>query len=475
MKSSTVRLWLTLCVGGLLAPLAPNLAQAQTRCTDDLNGNRAATSSKAAKGGALAPRPAGEPSQAEPPLDPLSQLQVIAREASRRSHAVGAARLLAEAARADVEEAQAGYWPTVGVSASFGGGSTEVDGRVTSQGKQAAVNLSVSAPVWDNGRVRQMTDYREKLASVARYGAAITSETVVLEAVTAALERNRYRLQAQVYQQYMRKMSCLVEALEGIVAEDRGRASELIQARKTQAQTELQRDQALAQSRQIEIRLRRLIGDNVLPGDGITIPLASVPEIGEINRQIEMSNEARQLRTQAEAMESYTRAVVAGQRPQLNWNLGRSQGTQGGAAVASWQAGVTVSYSLFNGFSDAAAQQAAMKRAEAARRQLDELLTGKFARTAEMYDTASSAFDRARRYVDVLRDSEKVRNFTFQQWSQLGRRSLFDVMSSESDHFNLRIAYVNALHDGYLASAQLRSLGNGLSQWLVPEMVQLTQ
>jgi len=112
-----------------------------------------------------------------------------------------------------------------------------------------------------------------------------------------------------------------------------------------------------------------------------------------------------------------------------------------------------------------------MKRAEAARRQLDDLLIGKFARTAEMYETASSAFDRARRYVDVLRDSEKVRNFTFQQWSQLGRRSLFDVMSSESDHFNLRIAYVNALHDGYLASAQLRSLGSGLSVWLVPDMV----
>ena len=71
----------------------------------------------------------------------------------------------------------------------------------------------------------------------------------------------------------------------------------------------------------------------------------------------------------------------------------------------------------------------------------------------------------------VLRDSERLRDATLQQWQQLGRRSLFDVMSAESDHFNLRIAYVNALHDGYQASAQLRSLGSGLTAWLTPHLV----
>jgi adhesin transport system outer membrane protein len=43
---------------------------------------------------------------------------------------------------------------------------------------------------------------------------------------------------------------------------------------------------------------------------------------------------------------------------------------------------------------------------------------------------------------------------------------LFDVMSAEGDHFNLRVMYVNALHDGYQANAQLRSIGGGLVQWL---------
>ena len=77
-----------------------------------------------------------------------------------------------------------------------------------------------------------------------------------------------------------------------------------------------------------------------------------------------------------------------------------------------------------------------------------------------------SAFDRVRRTGEVLRDSERVRNFTLQQWQQLGRRSLFDVMAAESDHYNLRVAYVNALHDGQQMNTILVSLGQGVIGWL---------
>jgi len=73
-----------------------------------------------------------------------------------------------------------------------------------------------------------------------------------------------------------------------------------------------------------------------------------------------------------------------------------------------------------------------------------------------------SSFDRARRTVDILRDSDRVRNFTLQQWQQLGRRSLFDVMAAEGDHYGLRVAYVNALYDGQQSTALLWSLGLGV-------------
>jgi outer membrane protein, adhesin transport system len=59
-----------------------------------------------------------------------------------------------------------------------------------------------------------------------------------------------------------------------------------------------------------------------------------------------------------------------------------------------------------------------------------------------------------------------VRNFTLQQWQQLGKRSLFDVISAESEHFNTRVNYVNALHDAQQLNANLLSLGRGVIDWL---------
>jgi outer membrane protein, adhesin transport system len=125
-----------------------------------------------------------------------------------------------------------------------------------------------------------------------------------------------------------------------------------------------------------------------------------------------------------------------------------------------------VSYNVFNGGADQAASMAAHKRAEASRQQLEEFTRTLNNKVSEVFDVASSAQDRAKQYVDILKDSDRLRMSTFQQWSQLGKRSLFDVMSAESDHFNLRISYVNALHDGYQANAQLRALGGNLTSWL---------
>jgi hypothetical protein len=45
-------------------------------------------------------------------------------------------------------------------------------------------------------------------------------------------------------------------------------------------------------------------------------------------------------------------------------------------------------------------------------------------------------------------------------------------MSSEAAHYQQRISYINALHDGFSASAQARAAGAGLLPWIAPELVQ---
>jgi len=64
----------------------------------------------------------------------------------------------------------------------------------------------------------------------------------------------------------------------------------------------------------------------------------------------------------------------------------------------------------------------------------------------------------------VLADSQRVRDDTQMMWQQLGRRSLFDVMSAEGDHYTLRVAYADALHDSQQSVALLWSLAGGVTQ-----------
>ena len=399
-------------------------------------------------------------------LDPMDQLKMVAQEAIKRSSAVGASKWLADAASFDLDQTNAGRYPTVSLNGAAYTGSTQVSGVTTSQGRQASVGISAGASLYDGGRLKSLIEWRKDLEKAAKESWRASQEAVVLEAVTTVLERNRYRMQAMVYQQNARKMACLVEALESIVAEDRGRTSELVQVRKNQAQAELSRDSATAQSRQIELKLRRLLGDQFMAGEAISGPLSMTPDLGELHRLLEQTPEAQQIKIQAESQEEYAQALNKGQGPQVNWSVAKTQGNTRNYNSSAWQAGISVTYALFDAGAEKAGIKAALARAEASRQQYADFVANRTERIASVHDNAKTSFDRAKRYVDILRDSDLIRNFTFQQWSQLGRRSLFDLMSAEGDHFGIRIAYVNSLYDGYEANTQLRSMGGGLTSWL---------
>jgi outer membrane protein, adhesin transport system len=406
------------------------------------------------------------PQQAQP----RDTLRLMVAEALSRSHQVGAAKLMAEAAQDDIREAQAGKAIQASVGAGVGpGGSSSLAGTETSA-LQVRGNINVGQLLYDGGRVDRLTDWRTQLAESARHGALNVQEQLALNTVSLALERSRFRQQVVVYGQYVRKMACIVEALETIVRADRGRASELVQARKSMQQAEMAQAQAQSQARQVEVRLRRLVGDGLPGTEGMAAVLLAVAPVEELVAGVERSAEVAALAAQATAMNRLAEAIAAGRNPQLSWTVTGSQalssgGSRGNTRNGSFAIGLALNVPLAAP-SIAPASEAARKRARAAELQRAELLEQRRFRVAEVHEQTSASFDRARRVGAVLRDSQQVRNFTLQQWQQLGRRSLFDVMGAEAEHYNLRIAYVNALHDGQQLNANLLSLGRGLNEWL---------
>jgi len=414
--------------------------------------------------------PADPASAPMAPADPRTVLQTLVRDALERSHAVGAASMMAAAAQSDIEEAAAAQRIQASLTTGLGpGGSKTLAGTETSD-MQLRASLNVSQLLYDGGRVDRLTDWRTQLAESARQGHLSASEQLAMTTVSLALERSRYRQHVVVYGQYVRKMGCLLEALETIVQTDRGRASELVQAHKNLQQAELAQSQAQSQARQVEVRLRRLVGDGLPSAQGLSSLFLQVPPLEQLIPEVEQSSDIAGLTAQAQAADRYAQAVAAGGKPQVSWTVSGSSslgkgGSVGSTRNGSYAVGVAVTIPLLNPGVDAASDSA-RKRARAAELQRAEALEARRFRAAEVHEQTLASFDRARRTAEVLRDSEQVRNSTLQQWQQLGRRSLFDVMGAESEHYNLRIAYVNALHDGQQLNANLQTLGRGVREWL---------
>ncbi|MBL8289145.1 MAG: TolC family protein, partial [Rubrivivax sp.] len=392
------------------------------------------------------------------------------REAIARSHQVGAARLLADAAEDDVRETRAAKSIQASVGGGVGpGGSQSLAGSETSA-VQLRGSVNVGQLLYDGGRIDRLVDWRTQMAESARHGQLNAQEQLALTTVSLALERSRYQQQGLVYGQYVRKMACLADALETIVRADRGRASELAQARKSLQQAEIALAGAQSQLRQTEWRLKRLVGDTLPSGEGLSALLLDVEPLPQLVADVERSSEVAALTAQAAALHHYVDAVAAGTSPQVGWNVSATQswgrgGTRGSVRNGSYAVGLNVNIPLTSP-GVPPATDAARKRARAAEMQRAETIEAKRFRVAEVHEQALASFDRLRRTEAVLRDSQQLRNATLQQWQQLGRRSLFDVMAAEADHFNLRVSIVNALADGQELNANLLSLGRGVSEWL---------
>ena len=456
------------CAASLLAAgLALPCAGAWARCIDEEAGDAPGVNAPA---GPAAPAAPASSAAAPAPADPRGSLQTLVRDALTRSHQVGAARLLADAAEDDIREQRAAKAVQASVGGGFGpGGSQSLAGSETSA-MQVRGSLNVSQLLYDGGRVDRLTDWRTQMAESARHGQLNVQEQLALNTVSLALERSRYRQHTVVYGQYVRKMTCLVEALDTIVRADRGRASELVQARKSLQQAEISLAQSQSQLRQVEVRLRRLVGDTLPGAEGLPSLLLAVEPLPQLVADVERASEIAALTAQASALQNYAEAVALGGRPQVGWNINGAQsvgrgGSQGNVKNGSYAVGISINIPLLSP-SLAPATDAARKRARAAEMQRAEALEARRFRVAEGHEQTLASFDRMRRTAAVLRDSEQVRNFTLQQWQYLGRRSLFDVMGAEAEHFNLRVSYVNALHDGQQLNANLLSLGRGVGEWL---------
>jgi adhesin transport system outer membrane protein len=250
------------------------------------------------------------------------------------------------------------------------------------------------------------------------------------------------------------------------VAVDQGRSSELTQAKARLLQAQAARDSAQAKARDAEINLNKLVGDRP-----VAIPRTKAWNIRLANLDFLLQRVADhptvlQVQAQATAAEQQAGAIRASALPQLNWGVSKTTGKDELGRERAWQTNLSMNWSVFNGGSTRASERAARQRAEASRQDVEFQRRDLEFRIRTSDHDARTMLERAELYRDLSLESDRIREAFFQQWYHLGKRTLLDVLTAESDHYGNQVSEINNRFDGYQAIFRQYAGAGSLISWL---------
>ena len=294
-----------------------------------------------------------------------------AEVAAARRPEIHQAQASHQAALAEVDEAKGQRLPQIGVGAQT---ATKYFGVNDTLQRDTGHNASVSLtlPIYTGGRITKTIASRKQLAVAGLKQYEVQQQASAYEVTTTIIELGKQRIITDLSQQYVDRMTTLVMMLSEIVAVDRGRASELTQAKARLLQAEVTRDNAQASARNAEINLRKLVGDVPVP-----IPRSRVWQITPGNVATLLADGLQhpiiqQASAQASAADLNAEAVRAAGKPQVNWVINKATGRDGLDRPQPWQTMVTMSWNIFEGGSRSAATEAAAWRAKSSWQVVDQ-------------------------------------------------------------------------------------------------------
>ncbi|WP_242201828.1 MULTISPECIES: TolC family protein [unclassified Pseudomonas] len=369
-----------------------------------------------------------------------------------------------DAAGSDVDEAKGQRWPQIDIGTqssgiAFGGGT-----KNTRDG--AGINVAISTILFDWGRIDKTINSRERLSDAADDSLAAQIEETSFEVVSTLIELGKQRLIGERSQRFADRMNELVKMLAGIVAVDKGRSSELTQAKARLLQAQALTDAAKAKAREAEITLLKLVGEKQTP-----IPSGSEWNIKNVNlhQLIDAAHSHPALRkanAEADAADLRAEAIRASSLPQLNWVVGKNTAEDALGSQQAWQTSLNMSWAAFRGGSTRASERAALSRASAGRQEAAQQIRDLEFRIRTAENDARTQLERAQLYKELSVESDRIRDAFYQQWYHLGRRSLLDVLTAESDHYGNQISEINNRFDGYQSIIRQYASAGTLTGWL---------
>ena len=403
----------------------------------------------------------------------LEPLRAAATAAVNQSPAVREASAGVRAAVQDVREAQAARYPQL---------SVELASRYTQAAANSAAQslrgtpyyiANATLPVYDFGRISAQVDSRLAASDAQDERLRAVYESVAGDTVIALVELARNRALLAATDRYLDRIGQLARMITELIREDRGRSGELTQVQSRLLQASAARSIIESRMRETEIALSRLLGESAQAKflieaasqpsvmNAVLTPPALEPFLAAIGRHPVM----KQLEAEREAQSQLANSLGSARFPQVSVVAGRTPINPGATTQYLDYAGVTMSVPLYRGGGDVAAERSARERALSVRERREQTERDLTARVRLSHQNMTSQLARADEYAHLLQISDRVRLDFYEQWIQLGRRSLFELLSAESEHHTHRLAWISSVHDSLVSQMRMRAEAGSLSEW----------
>lgn len=372
------------------------------------------------------------------------------------------------AAGYDVDQTKGQRWPQVqlGVSAPLSAqsnsGGANRNNRTLSD---TSGSLSISTPIYDWGKISSQVDSAEESVTAAVNAQQYTREQLAYSTISELMNLGRYEENRKVARAYVERMKQLSDMLAQITEADHGRASEFTQAKAKLLSARASLDDIEHQVSSSRIKLVRLLGVEPTLPEGLSWQGALMPAstaLAALNKNPNLLK----LQAQAKAATYEAESIKASGLPQLNWVVSKDTSKDVNGDETGWYTGLSVQWNAFSGGSQRAAQLSALAKANGAQQQYEVAYRDLEYQINNMIQTRDSSFTRANDFDRLSVETERVKEMFYDQWYNLGTRTLLDVLTAENDHFNNQLSAINNRYDGYISNLNVISSAAMLLKWV---------
>lgn len=396
----------------------------------------------------------------------MKPLQALVLQAINRSPSIREAQASWRATEQDVNQSRSALWPRLELSANSGAAKLEQGQGSALSGR---VGATVSYNVLDFGKTRKQIEARQMQALAYQDRVLMARESTTFDTVSAYLQLLKQQRLIRIYEQHIIELRSLSDKLSDIVTVFEGRRSEL-----TQAQTRLgqARDALLtikARQREFQLVLLRQAGAGTA-GQPLPDTLPVFPAIGMVSLVEEAGLRhpaVRSARSEAASARALAAETHAAQKPQVDIQLNKQTGRDVNGLSSPSQLFLSARWLAFEGFGAQASELAQLERAQSAEERAAQLLI------EIEYNIQSAGADheaqssRVQELTQLVKGTAQVRKDYYDQWRELGRRSLLDVLSAENEHLNTKLSLATSEVDQVIALAKMRFEAGVLKEWLV--------